>query len=203
MWYHKWVDEIDISLWSVSDRCTEYSCQTGQVGFMIYLPRLKFSCPQKCICLVMSKCWVKNWASKYWLLVIHTEIKLKSTTGLVSICSTAYAIPEVVYCLLIHVGVGQKANIYTYLSVETSMTLGKNPKHFFLFFFTSQFNTKPQTFPIFGYNVKQTLCHCHLYCLWTQMNILTTQYNMLLWGVEEYNTCAQHEAYWCQQENNL
>ncbi len=30
--------------------------QTGQVRLRIYLPKLKFSCPQKCICLAMSKC---------------------------------------------------------------------------------------------------------------------------------------------------
>ncbi len=32
-----------------ADRHTEFSCQTSQVRFMIYLPILKFGCPQKCI----------------------------------------------------------------------------------------------------------------------------------------------------------
>ncbi len=46
----------DYKVVSAANRLTEFSCQTGQVRFMIYLPRLKFSCPQKCICLAMSKC---------------------------------------------------------------------------------------------------------------------------------------------------
>ncbi len=36
----------------------------------------------------MSKCEVKNCASKYWLLVIYTEIMSKWTSVLVSVCST-------------------------------------------------------------------------------------------------------------------
>ncbi len=33
---------------SAEDRRTEFNCQIGQVRFMIYLPRLKFGCLQKC-----------------------------------------------------------------------------------------------------------------------------------------------------------
>ncbi len=38
-----------------ADRPTNVSCQTGQVRFRTYLPRLKLGCPQKCMCLAMSK----------------------------------------------------------------------------------------------------------------------------------------------------
>ncbi len=41
---------------SAADRPTDFSCQIGLVRFSIYLPRLKFGCPQKCMCLAMSKC---------------------------------------------------------------------------------------------------------------------------------------------------
>ncbi len=67
----------------------DFSCQTGQVRFRIYLPGLKYGCPQKCMCVAMSKYYVKNWTSKYWVLVIYIDIKWKWTSRLVSICSTA------------------------------------------------------------------------------------------------------------------
>ncbi len=41
---------------STADRPTDVCCQTGQARFKIYLPRLKFGCPQKCMSLAMSKC---------------------------------------------------------------------------------------------------------------------------------------------------
>ncbi len=64
--------------------------QSGQVKFRIYLHRLKFGCPQECIGLFMSKCYVKNWTSKYWILSVHTEIKLKWTSGLMFVRSTDF-----------------------------------------------------------------------------------------------------------------
>ncbi len=50
---------------SSADKPIHFSCQTGQVRFRIYMARMKFSCPHKCICLTISPCYVKNWASKY------------------------------------------------------------------------------------------------------------------------------------------
>ncbi len=44
--------------------------------------------PSLWILWLTSENSIKNWATKYWVLVVHTEIKLKWTSGLVSVCST-------------------------------------------------------------------------------------------------------------------
>ncbi len=49
----------------------------------------------------MSKFYVDNWASKYWVLVIHTEIKLKWTSRLVSVFSIDYL--KSLYNLIWHI----------------------------------------------------------------------------------------------------
>ncbi len=59
-----------------------FSYKIREVRFRIYLHGPKFDCPQKCMCLVMSK----SWASKYWVWVIHTEIKLKWISKWTNIC---------------------------------------------------------------------------------------------------------------------
>ncbi len=57
--------EYKKSSFSAVDKPTDFSCQTGQVRFRIYLLRLKFGCPQICMCLTKCKCKAKHWASKY------------------------------------------------------------------------------------------------------------------------------------------
>ncbi len=52
---HVPVEHLLMYVTSATDSPTDFSCQTRQVIFRIYLPKLKFGCPQEFMCLAMPK----------------------------------------------------------------------------------------------------------------------------------------------------